>query len=668
MRRMVKIIDDGGFSKRLFFVGASGFLASSYSLFATNVIKPELYYVYPPCGRLAGNAGMVMDELMLVGTALGMLLAGHLADLWGRKRLYGWELAILIAATIGVAQSSEGFRSPTDDRMHSTDIYSWLAWWRFVLGVGIGAEYPLVAIITAEWVATRYRGLMLAAVFAMLPLARLLAFGVGLAALKIASNREGMSPDLRLEDDTDQVTKIVADQVWRWVIGFAVIPAALAVGLRFTIPEPPRYYAHILKDTSKGVKKALEVYSDTKADGKRPATDQAPANTDSSDDDGMSESSEQTRGWKGWLEWCRGARLYLGNTRAGRHLAVIAVLWALTDIAWYCLSMDSPSSMSTLWADPSSSSSAAAAALAAAQSPAPPNTANLCPESNSWKSDPSDPDATIYRELERNSTRFMVIVSIGSLLGNLALVCGGLVDRFHRKRIMTVCYLALAVLFGICGAILLSTGPRRHGHDSHVPPGLQRLQQDPHPAVHVLFGIMHFFFTVGPRTLVFILAVEMFPTVYRGTFYGIAAAVGKVGAIVIRPVIGRTSRLPDSLGIRLLVVVPLMVAAAGLCWFLPCVQRVSAAMGEDEEEKGEGGKETEGGRAHGTELGGGDDGGNSDGREAAGAPSRPRPRQGWRKQWLGKLDNMKLEEIAVDPESLAESIREPAAAPSRHAR
>ena len=142
MRRMLKIIDRGGFNKIVFFVSSSGFLASSYGLFATNVIKPALYYVYPPCGRLNSNAGVVIDQLTLISTALGMLCAGHFADLWGRKKLYGFELAILVIATLGVVQASEGFQSQNPDGTYENtmNIYSWISWWRFVLGIGIGSE------------------------------------------------------------------------------------------------------------------------------------------------------------------------------------------------------------------------------------------------------------------------------------------------------------------------------------------------------------------------------------------------------------------------------------------------------------------------------------------------------------------------------------------------
>ncbi len=38
--------------------------------------------------------------------------------------------------------------------------------WRFVMGVGIGGDYPLSAVITSEFASTRSRGRLMTAVFA----------------------------------------------------------------------------------------------------------------------------------------------------------------------------------------------------------------------------------------------------------------------------------------------------------------------------------------------------------------------------------------------------------------------------------------------------------------------------------------------------------------------
>jgi MFS family permease len=100
-----------------------------------------LFYVYPPNDRLGRDPSLVIDELTLVGTILGMLVMGHLADRSGRKKWYGAELAILIVATMGMVQSSEGLMAENGNGPdRSMSIYSWVSWWRFLLGFGIGAE------------------------------------------------------------------------------------------------------------------------------------------------------------------------------------------------------------------------------------------------------------------------------------------------------------------------------------------------------------------------------------------------------------------------------------------------------------------------------------------------------------------------------------------------
>jgi MFS transporter, PHS family, inorganic phosphate transporter len=556
MEEMVEMIDASGFSFRLFGVGASGYFASSYALFAPNVIKTALYYTYTPCGRLGGNAAIVMDELTLVGSAIGMVAAGHCADLWGRKKLYGWELLTLIVAILGVTSASEGFRSQLPDGTYnySTDIYAWLAWWRFVLGLAIGAEHPLVSIITAEWAATQSRGRMLALVFAMLPLARLLAYGIGLAALRISSAQNGLSPDLRLEDDAAFVSKHVADQVWRWDMGVAIIPAALAVFFRFTIPEPPRFYAHIRKNLAEALRVVREngaikerknaaPESAAPRDRRSEAT-VSPQYDASSDNDSIADKGAGR--FKRWIGWLAGAKLYLRMTDARKRLRVITLLCLISETGWYCLSKDSHTSMSTFWHDSSTSTTAKRSYFDDTK----------CPEYNLWKSDPTDDAATLYHELEGNSYRFMYVSSAGSIAGSIVLAI--VINRFHRKTMMMVSFLALALLFAVSGAILTGT------YDPN--------DDDVHPSANVLFALMHFFYAFGPRTLIYILAVEMFPTEYRGTFYGLTAAAGKVAAVAIRPVIGFTSKFPRSLGIRLMCVAPLLLVAAWLCRDLPLVQ------------------------------------------------------------------------------------------------
>ena len=64
---------------------------------------------------------------------------------------------IIIVATFGQAISGG---APT------VSILGAIMTWRFILGVGIGGDYPLSAVISSEFAAARSRGRLMTAVFA----------------------------------------------------------------------------------------------------------------------------------------------------------------------------------------------------------------------------------------------------------------------------------------------------------------------------------------------------------------------------------------------------------------------------------------------------------------------------------------------------------------------
>jgi len=84
-------------------VGADPF--GSYNLFSTNVILASITFVYFPDQKWPG---LLINLFTLLGSVVGQLLFGFLADLYGRTRLYGIELVLVIVSTIGVATSSHG--------------------------------------------------------------------------------------------------------------------------------------------------------------------------------------------------------------------------------------------------------------------------------------------------------------------------------------------------------------------------------------------------------------------------------------------------------------------------------------------------------------------------------------------------------------------------------
>ena len=50
---------------------------------------------------------------------------------------------ITVAAALGSAMASDGFHG-------SMSLVGWLVFWRLVMGIGIGADYPLSAVLCSE--------------------------------------------------------------------------------------------------------------------------------------------------------------------------------------------------------------------------------------------------------------------------------------------------------------------------------------------------------------------------------------------------------------------------------------------------------------------------------------------------------------------------------------
>jgi PHS family inorganic phosphate transporter-like MFS transporter len=84
-----------------------------------------------------------LNAIALFGSVIGQLVFGYLADKFGRRKVFGLELFLVTLGTVG-------FLGGTIKEEKSMSTLAWLAFWRFFMGVGIGAEYPLSAVITSE--------------------------------------------------------------------------------------------------------------------------------------------------------------------------------------------------------------------------------------------------------------------------------------------------------------------------------------------------------------------------------------------------------------------------------------------------------------------------------------------------------------------------------------
>ncbi|KAF8521595.1 phosphate transporter [Hysterangium stoloniferum] len=234
-RRMMALaeVDEATFNRfhfKVCFVVGVGFFTDAYDLFAIDLASVMIGNVYGnviacPIGTtcLTQHQDLAIKVASPVGTLIGQLLFGWFADIVGRKRMYGVELGIIIVTTFFQAIAGHG---------HAVSIVGVLVICRFLMGIGIGGDYPLSAVITSEFAATRTRGRLMTGVFSMQ--------GWGQFTAAVISTVVVVAFRKQIQND-DPFDPAHVDFIWRLIIGLGCIPGAIALYSRLTIPETPRF-------------------------------------------------------------------------------------------------------------------------------------------------------------------------------------------------------------------------------------------------------------------------------------------------------------------------------------------------------------------------------------------------------------------------------------------
>jgi PHS family inorganic phosphate transporter-like MFS transporter len=197
-------IDDDRMSKlqwSIVLISGMGFFTDAYDLFIIGVVLKLL----KPEWHLGSFEIAIIGATALVSAAIGSAVFGRVADIFGRKYIYGFEVLVLGAGAIASA--------------FSPNIW-WLVAFRFILGLGIGGDYPVSATIASEFAGKKTRGLMISSVFAMQ--------GIGLIVgplLAIALLAARMPQDL----------------VWRVLLAAGAIPPLAVFWARRHLKETPRF-------------------------------------------------------------------------------------------------------------------------------------------------------------------------------------------------------------------------------------------------------------------------------------------------------------------------------------------------------------------------------------------------------------------------------------------
>ena len=207
-------LDEAEISKlhwKIMLVSGMGFFTDAYDLFIIGVVMALLKPEWHPTPLQIG----LVTSTALLASAIGAVLFGRVADLLGRKRIYGVEVLVLAAGAIACAFAPN---------------IVWLIIFRIILGIGIGGDYPVSATIMSEYAGKRSRGVLTSLVFAMQ--AAGLIVGPLFAAGLLWS---GLEHDL----------------VWRILLAFGAVPALAVFYARRKIDETPRFKMAIEKRRSK---------------------------------------------------------------------------------------------------------------------------------------------------------------------------------------------------------------------------------------------------------------------------------------------------------------------------------------------------------------------------------------------------------------------------------
>jgi MFS transporter, putative metabolite:H+ symporter len=143
-----------------------------------------------------------IGSIGFIGMALGASLGGLLADRVGRRQVFAITLLVYGLAT-GAAALSWSVAA--------------LLVFRFLIGVGLGAELPVASTLVSEFAPARIRGRVVVALESFWAVGWILAALVGYFVIPLS------------------------DDGWRWALALGAVPAVYAVVVRFGLPESVRF-------------------------------------------------------------------------------------------------------------------------------------------------------------------------------------------------------------------------------------------------------------------------------------------------------------------------------------------------------------------------------------------------------------------------------------------
>ena len=273
-----QLLDDAPTSRfhhRAVFISGMGFFTDAYDLFVIGTVAALVKVQW----NLSTTQTSWVTGSAILGAFVGAFVFGRLADIFGRKVVYTVVAAIMIFGAVASAFAPN---------------FLFLVIARLILGLGIGGDYPVSAVLMSEYSNRADRGRLVGLVFSMQAIGLIVGPLVGIVL--IAS---GVNDSL----------------VWRILLGLGALPAAAVIYFRAKMPESPRFKALVQGRADQAAKELHQF-----ADGAIDAT--------SVSDDG---------------KHLMGLRQFLANPRMLLMLVGTAGCWFLFDYAYYGNTLSLPS-------------------------------------------------------------------------------------------------------------------------------------------------------------------------------------------------------------------------------------------------------------------------------------------------------------------------------------
>jgi MFS family permease len=269
-RSISELLDEAPTSKfhrRAVLTSGMGFFTDAYDLFVISTVAVLVKSQW----HLSTTKVSILSSFAILGAFFGALIFGRIADVLGRRVVYVVVACVMIFGALASA--------------FATNLV-WLVAARFILGFGIGGDYPVSAVLMSEYSNRSDRGRLVGLVFSMQAAGLIVGPIVGLTLLSSGINH---------------------DLVWRLMLGFGAVPAAAVVYLRTKMPESPRYQEQVRGEVKQAAQQ-LAVYSE-----------------------GVVAASAQSQPFAGRM----GLHQFLTNPRMLRLLLGTAGSWFLLDYAFY---------------------------------------------------------------------------------------------------------------------------------------------------------------------------------------------------------------------------------------------------------------------------------------------------------------------------------------------